>query len=61
MGLAAEPHSIILNFAVAGLIISSSHACIATVLILSSPVLGEHLGGLAASILYSAWVGPWVA
>ena len=49
--------SIIRDFAVVGLVISSSHACLATVLILSSPVLGEHLGGLAAAILYTAWVG----
>ena len=49
--------SIIRDFAVVGLIISSSHACLATVLILSSPVLGEHLGGLAAAVLYTAWVG----
>ena len=48
---------IVFNFAVAGLLISSSHACLATVLIFSSPVLGEHLGGLAAAILYTAWVG----
>ena len=58
--MASEPstlaRSIIVRFCWVSLIISSSHSCIVTVLTLSAPTLGEHLGGGAASALYICWV-----
>ena len=52
-----EARSIVWRFFFVSLIIASSHSCIVTVLVLSAPVLGEHLGGVAAAGLYVSWVG----
>ena len=56
LGTNTVARSLIIRFCWVSLIISSSHSCIVTVLTLSAPTLGEHLGGGAASALYVCWV-----